>query len=132
MFHKSKNKNKKKYFCKSCLQCFSSKNVLTEHKKVSLSINGAQSVGFEKGTIEFKNYFRQIIVPFKVYVIQKALKVMKDLTQKRIKITFPVVLLTSSFVLMMNLPSQQLLLEVKMLLMNLLKQFLKSISIVKK
>ena len=32
MFHKTKNKNKK-YFCKSCLQCFSSKNVLTEHKR---------------------------------------------------------------------------------------------------
>ena len=32
IFHKTKNKNKK-YFCKSCLQCFSSKNVLTEHKK---------------------------------------------------------------------------------------------------
>ena len=32
MFHKTKNKYKK-YFCKSCLQCFSSKNVLTEHKK---------------------------------------------------------------------------------------------------
>ena len=40
MFHKTKNKNKK-YFCKSCLQCFSSKNVLTEHKEVCLSINGA-------------------------------------------------------------------------------------------
>ena len=40
MFHKAKNKNKK-YFCKSCLQCFSSKNMLTEHKKVCLSINGA-------------------------------------------------------------------------------------------
>ena len=26
MFHKTKNKNKK-YFCKCCLQCFSSKNV---------------------------------------------------------------------------------------------------------
>ena len=39
MFHKT-NKNKK-YFFKSCLQCFSSKNVLTEHKKVCLSINGA-------------------------------------------------------------------------------------------
>ena len=26
MFHKTKNENKK-YFCKSCLQCFSSKNV---------------------------------------------------------------------------------------------------------
>ena len=32
MFHKTKNKNKK-YFCKSCLQCFSSKNVLTKHKE---------------------------------------------------------------------------------------------------
>ena len=31
MFHKTKNKNKK-YFCKSCLQCFSS-NVLTDQKK---------------------------------------------------------------------------------------------------
>ena len=29
MFQKTKNKNKK-YFCRSCLQCFSSKNVLTE------------------------------------------------------------------------------------------------------
>ena len=29
MFHKTKNKNKK-IFCKSFLQCFSSKNVLTE------------------------------------------------------------------------------------------------------
>ena len=32
MFHKTKNKNKK-HFCKSSLQCFSIKNVLTEHKK---------------------------------------------------------------------------------------------------
>ena len=48
----------KKYFCKSCLQCFSSKNVLTEPKKVCLSINGAQSVKLEKGTSEFKNYFK--------------------------------------------------------------------------
>ena len=32
MFQKTKNKNKK-YFCKSCLKCFSSRNVLTEHKK---------------------------------------------------------------------------------------------------
>ena len=66
MFYKTKNKNKK-YFCKSCLQCFSSKNVLTEHKKVCLSINGAQSVRLEKGTIEFKSYFKQIAVPFKIY-----------------------------------------------------------------
>ena len=59
MFHKTKNKNKK-YFCKS------GKNVLTEHKELCLSINGAQSVRLEKGTIEFKNYFKQIPVPLKV------------------------------------------------------------------
>ena len=65
MFQKTKNKSKK-YFCKSCLQCFSSKNVLTEHKEVCLSINVAQFVKLEKGTIEFKNYFKQIPVPFKI------------------------------------------------------------------
>ena len=31
MFHKTKNKNRK-YFFKSCLRCFSSKTVSTEHK----------------------------------------------------------------------------------------------------
>ena len=46
---------------------YSSKNILTEHKEVCLSINGAQSVRLEKGTIEFKNYFKQIPVPFKIY-----------------------------------------------------------------
>ena len=32
MFHKIKNENKK-WFCKNCLQCFSSKNVLIKHKE---------------------------------------------------------------------------------------------------
>ena len=64
-FTKQKNKNKK-YFCESCLQCFSSKNVLTKHKEVFLSINGEESVRLEKRTIEFKNYFKQIPVPFKI------------------------------------------------------------------
>ena len=66
MFHKTKNKYKN-HFCKSCLQCFNSRNMLTEHKKVCVSINGGQSVRLEKGAIEFKNYFKQIPVPFKIY-----------------------------------------------------------------
>ena len=65
MFHKTKNKNKK-YFCRSCLQCFSSKNVLTRHKEVCLSVNGTHSVKLKEGIIEFKNYFKQIPVPFKI------------------------------------------------------------------
>ena len=64
MFCKTK---RKKYFCKSCLQCFNSKVVLTEHKNVRLKINGGQAVKLEKETIEFKNYCKQIPVPFKVY-----------------------------------------------------------------
>ena len=66
MFHKTKNKNKK-WFCRSCLQCFSSKNVWTKHKEDCLIINGKQSVKLGKGTIKFENYFKQIPVPFKIY-----------------------------------------------------------------
>ena len=65
-FHKLKNKNKK-HFCKSCLQCFSSINVLTEDKKVCFSINRPQLVRLGKRTTEFKSYFKQIPVLFKIY-----------------------------------------------------------------
>ena len=68
MFQKTKTKSKK-YFCKNCLQCFSRKNVLMEHKEVFLSINGAESIRFEKGTVEFKNYFKQIQVPFRSSIL---------------------------------------------------------------
>ena len=47
MFHKTKNKNKK-WLCKSCLQCFSGKNVLIKHKEDCLSISGQQSINLEK------------------------------------------------------------------------------------
>ena len=66
MLHKTKNKNKK-WFCKSCLQCFSSENVLIKHKENCLSINGKQSVKLEKGIIKFGNYFKQIPALFKIY-----------------------------------------------------------------
>ena len=66
IFHKTKNKNKK-WFCRSCLQCFSSESVLIKHKENCLSINGKQSVKLEKGIIKFENYFKQIPVPFKIY-----------------------------------------------------------------
>ena len=109
MFHKAKNKNKK-YFCKSCLQCFVSKNVLTEYKKLCLSINGAQSVRLEKGTIEFKNYFKQIPVPFKIYADfecnLKSVESYEGFYSKNIKFIFLVVLLINLFVFMMNLQSQ--------------------------
>ena len=39
MFHKTKNKNKK-WFCRSCLQCFSSESVLIKHEENCFNING--------------------------------------------------------------------------------------------
>ena len=45
---------------------------------------------------------------------------------------FPVVMLTKLFLLMKILVSKLLFMEVKMLLINLLKQYLKNVSIVKK
>ena len=65
MFNKNKSKNKK-WFCKSCLQCFGSKNFLIEHGKDCLIVNGEQRVKLEKGFIEFKNYNKEIPAPFKI------------------------------------------------------------------
>ena len=66
IFHETKNKNKK-WFCKGCLQCFSCENVLIKHREDCLSNNGLQSVNVEKGITKFKNYFKQLPVPFKIY-----------------------------------------------------------------
>ena len=66
MFNKAKHKDKK-YFCKICLQCFSSENVLKEHKKDCLLINKGLNAKLERGFIEFKNFNNQIPVPFKIY-----------------------------------------------------------------
>ena len=66
MSNKTKKKNKK-YFCKNCLQCFSSEEVLIEHKEDCLIINDKQNVKLEKSFISFKTYCRQIPVPVKIY-----------------------------------------------------------------
>ena len=66
MFIKTKYKGKK-YFCKNCLQCFSSENILSEHQEDLLVINGKQSVKLESRFVSFKNYTKQIPVPFKIY-----------------------------------------------------------------
>ena len=101
-----------------------------------MSINGKQSVKLEKRIIEFENHFKQIPVPFKIYAHcernLRVLNVMKVFIQKNIKITFLVVLLIKLFVLMIDLLSKLFFIEVKMQLMNLLKQFFRSINIAKK
>ena len=65
-------------------------------------------------------------------VIYKILKFMKALAQKNIMIMSLVVMRIRLSVLMIDLVSRLLFIEVKMLLMNLLKQYLKNISTAKK
>ena len=109
---------------------------MIKHKEDCLSINSKQSIKLEKGTTEFENYFKQISVPFKIYADFKCnlrgVENYKGCCTKNIKITLLVVSLTKLFVFMIGLLNQLLFLEVKMQLMNLLKQFLKSISTAKK
>ena len=118
------------------MQCFSKENVLIRHKKDCLSINGTQSVKVEEGIIKFKNYFRQLSIPFKIYADfecnLKNVEIYEGSYTKNIIIIFLVVMLIRLSVLMIDLVSRLSFIEVKMLLMNLLEQFLKSISIVKK
>ena len=91
----------------------------------------------EDGTIEFESYFKQIPVPFKIYAdfecnLESIKSYEGSYTKKNIRITFLVVLLTKMFALIIALVNELLFLEVKMQLMNLLKQFLKSMSTAKK
>ena len=66
MCNKTKHKNKK-YFCKYCLQCFSSEKILIEHKETCLKINGKQTVKLKSDLIGFKNHFNQLAMSFKIY-----------------------------------------------------------------
>ena len=62
----SKTKNENKYFCQCCLKCFSSKKVWIELKENWLIINGKQNVQLKSGSIIFKNYCKQLPIPFKI------------------------------------------------------------------
>ena len=51
----------------SCLQNFSTKEILDNHRKRCLLINGCQAVNYESGIIKFTNYNKQIPILFKIY-----------------------------------------------------------------
>ena len=133
MYNKTKNKNKK-HFCRYSLQDFSSERVLIEHQKFYLKIFGRQSVKL------FKNYFKQLAAPFKIYAnFESILKNTKSDNKnsnasytEKYQIIFLAVLLIYLNVLMTDLGNQLFFIEEKMQFINLLKQFLKNMIIVKK
>ena len=101
-----------------------------------MSINGAQSVRLEKGTIEFKNYFKQIPVPFKIYAgFECNLKSVESYEGSYSNRYQDHILCSFAYKLVCvddKFTKPIVVSEVKMLLMNLLKGFVKSLNTVKK
>ena len=51
----------------SCLQNFTTKEILNKHTEQCLLINETQAVKYETGTTKFKNFNKQIPIPFKIH-----------------------------------------------------------------
>ena len=72
------------------------------HKDVCLRINGAQLLGLEKGIIEFKNYFKQMSVPWKLYADfecnLKSVESYEDSYSESINTTFLAVCVDDEFI----------------------------------
>ena len=110
-----------------------------DHKKVCLKINGKQSVKLKSSSIKFKNHFKELAVPFKIYVdFESILKWIKrnnrkndtlctEKYQDHIPCSFAYM-----YVLMIDLASQFFFTVEKMQSIYLLKEFLKSVIIAKK
>ena len=52
---------------------------MEKHQKVCLRINGKQSLKLRSGSIKFKNHFKQLAAPFKMYAdFEPILKAVKN------------------------------------------------------
>ena len=66
MYSKTKHKDRK-HFWMSCLQNFTTKEILNSDRERCLLINKTQAVKYETGTIKFKNFNNQKPITFKIY-----------------------------------------------------------------
>ena len=69
MYNQTKHEHKK-YFCMHCLQCFSSEEVLNNHKNNCIQVNGTQAIEMpnkDNNTLKFNNFHKQQPVPFVIY-----------------------------------------------------------------
>lgn len=69
MYNQTKNELRK-HFCMYCLQCFSSDDVLNNHKTNCMVINGKQAIKVpdkDNNILKFNNFHKQLPVPFVIY-----------------------------------------------------------------
>ena len=74
MYNQNQHREKK-HFCRYCLQCFSTKEILCKHIPNCFTINGKQAIELpEMGSfVKFTNFHRQLPVPFVIYADFEAL-----------------------------------------------------------
>jgi len=85
MYNQTKHEYRK-YFCVFCIQCFSSEDVLNQHKTECIVINGQQAIKMpQKGDniIKFKNCNRQLKAPFVIYADFEAITEKNGFMQTR-------------------------------------------------
>ena len=119
----------------SYLQNFTTEEILSQHKKQCLLINESQTVKYETRIIKFKNYEKQIPIPFKIYAdtefLLKRININESkytkLYQKHIPNSKGAKLVCMDNI---NLLYQQLFLKAKILSINLLNEFLSNKNIV--
>ena len=59
-----------KYWCKRCINHFSSENVLNKNKEDCIAINGMQAIKMPeegKEMLSFNGYHKQLEIPFVIY-----------------------------------------------------------------
>ena len=118
----------------SCLQNFTTKEVLNSHREWCLLINETRPVKYETGIIKFKNYDKQITIPFKIYAdtecLLKRINIEKGKHTKLYQKHIPSSKGAKLFVSLTNLLYQLKLLQLKTVWINLSNAFLSNKSIV--
>ena len=69
MYNQTKHKERK-HFCMNCLQCFSSEQILINHKENCIQVNGQQAINMptkDNNILKFNNYHKRQPVPFVIY-----------------------------------------------------------------
>ena len=75
-FKQNKSKNKK-HFCRRCIQCFSSKQILEKHIPDCIVFNGKQAIKMPKkgSVVKFVEHKNELKVPFIIYADFEAITV---------------------------------------------------------
>ena len=75
---------RKKYFCKHCIQHFTSESILLKHMEDCMVLNGCQAIGMpaEGEVAKFKSFRETVKIPFVIYADLESLLHKLTVTQK--------------------------------------------------